>query len=184
MIWITFGWSSGWGQVKSGQTRSNFEVSLLFKRNWRLSDLIFDGEFNGGIFIFLDGLELSKIAIKIFVICSFRGLFGNFETKNWRIASKFGMGIANTELHNICVSARPPREGNNVSWDHKKKYVSVTQFSPMAERCSFLRSCKFVAGMTCKCLILGTGYGRWPLCVVLWIVAFSVFGNSKKIVFY
>ena len=65
MIWISFGWSSGWGQVKSDQTRSNFEVGL-FKQNWCLSDSVFDGEFNGGIFIFVDGLELPKIAIQNF----------------------------------------------------------------------------------------------------------------------
>ena len=41
------------------------------------------------------------MAIKKFVVRSFRGLSGNFETKNWRIASKFGMGIANTGIHYI-----------------------------------------------------------------------------------
>ena len=66
--------------MKSGQTRSNFEVGL-FKQNWCLSDSVFDGEFNGGIFIFVNGVELPKIAI-FFVICSFRGLLDNFETKN------------------------------------------------------------------------------------------------------
>ena len=50
---------------------------------------------------FVNGLEFPKIAMKNCAICSFRGLFGNFETKNWRIASKFGMGIAITSLHNI-----------------------------------------------------------------------------------
>ena len=64
MIWITFGWSSGWGQVKSGQTRLNFEVGL-FKENWCLSDSVFDGEFNGGIVIFVNGLELQKLQLKL-----------------------------------------------------------------------------------------------------------------------
>ena len=49
-------------RLRSGQTRSNFEVGL-FKQNWCLSDLVFDGEFNGGIFMFVDGLERPKIAI-------------------------------------------------------------------------------------------------------------------------
>ena len=101
MIWITFGWISGWGQLKSGQTRSNFEVGL-FKQNWYLSDSVFDGEFNDGIFIFVDGLEFPKIAIQNFDMCGFRVFFlGNLVTKNWRIVSKFGMSIANTSLHNI-----------------------------------------------------------------------------------
>ena len=64
----------------SGKTRSNFEAGF-FKQNCCLSDSVFDGEFNGGIFIFEDGLELAKISIKHFIICSFRVLFGNFVTK-------------------------------------------------------------------------------------------------------
>ena len=42
---------------------SNFVLSL-FKYNWCLSDSVFDEELNGGI-IFVDGLELPKIAITI-----------------------------------------------------------------------------------------------------------------------
>ena len=52
-------------------------------------------------FSFVCGLVLPKITIKNFVIWSFRCLFGNFETNNWRIASKCGMGITNTQLHII-----------------------------------------------------------------------------------
>ena len=100
MIWITFWWSSGCGQVKSGQTRSNSEV-CLFKQNWCLLDSVFDGKFNGGMFVFVDDLELPKNSINNFVMHNFRGSIGNFVTKNWRIDSKFGMGTANTELYNI-----------------------------------------------------------------------------------
>ena len=50
--------------MKSGQTRSHFEVDL-FKQNWSLSASGFDSEFNNGIFIFVHCLELPKIAIKI-----------------------------------------------------------------------------------------------------------------------
>ena len=99
MIWITFGWSSGWGQVKSGQTRSKF--SLFFQTKLVSIWLNFDGEFNGGIFVFVDGLELPKFSIKNFVIHSFRGSFGNAVTKNWQIDSKFGMDIGNTDLYSI-----------------------------------------------------------------------------------
>ena len=49
---------------------SNFEVDL-FKQNWYLSDSVFDGEFNGGIFIFVDGQERPKIAIKILMYTFF-----------------------------------------------------------------------------------------------------------------
>ena len=94
MIWITFGWISGWGQVKSGQSRSNFEVGLL-KQNWYLCHLVFDGEFNDGIFIFVDCLELPKIAIQNFDKHCFRDFCGNLGTTNWRFASIFSMGIAN-----------------------------------------------------------------------------------------
>ena len=52
--------------VKSGQIRSGFKVGL-FKRNWCLSDSVFDGKFNGGIAIFVDGLELPTIAINIYL---------------------------------------------------------------------------------------------------------------------
>ena len=100
MIWITFRWISGWCQVKSGQTRSNFEVGL-FKQNWCLSDSVFNDEFNASTFIFVDGLELPKIAVQNFDMYGFRGFGGNLGTKNWRIASKFGMGIENTSLQNI-----------------------------------------------------------------------------------
>ena len=47
-------------QVKLGQISRLF----FFKQNWCLSDSVFDGEFNGGIFIFVDGLELLQNAIK------------------------------------------------------------------------------------------------------------------------
>ena len=50
-------------RLRSGQIRSNFEVGL-FKQHWCLSVSVFDGEFNGGIFIFVDGLELPKIVIR------------------------------------------------------------------------------------------------------------------------
>ena len=86
MIWITCGWSSGWGQVKWGQTRSNFEAGLI-KQNWCLSDSVFDGKFNGGIFIFVDGSELPKIAHKKhlwYVVFAF--LFWKFcDQKNDRL---------------------------------------------------------------------------------------------------
>ena len=85
--------------MKSGQTRSHFEVDL-FKQNWSLSASGFDSEFNNGIFIFVDCLELPKIAIKILSYVVFVFL-GNLVTKNLRIASKFDMEIANTGLHNM-----------------------------------------------------------------------------------
>ena len=37
-----------------GQTRAKFDAGLL-KPNWCLSDSVFDGKFNGEIFIFIDG---------------------------------------------------------------------------------------------------------------------------------
>ena len=43
-------------RLRSSHTRSIFEVGL-FKQNWCLIDSVFKGEFNGGIFIFVDGLE-------------------------------------------------------------------------------------------------------------------------------
>ena len=80
MIWITFRLISGWGQVKSGQIRSNFKVGL-FKQNWCLSDSVFDGELNGGIFIFVGGLELPKIAIQNFDVHVFRVFFAIWGLK-------------------------------------------------------------------------------------------------------
>ena len=80
MIWITFGWVSGWGQVQSGQSRSNFKVGH-FKQNWCLSDSVFDGEFNGGIVIFVDGLELPKMQFKILMYMFFAVLGAIWELK-------------------------------------------------------------------------------------------------------
>ena len=67
-------WSS---QVKLGQ------ISRLVFSNKIGVYLIqfFNGEFTGGIFIFVDGLELQKIAIKNFVICSFRVFFCGLTQK-------------------------------------------------------------------------------------------------------
>ena len=53
-------------QVKLGQ------ILKFFKHNWCLSDSVFDGEFNGGIFIFVDDLELPKIAIQNCYVHVFR----------------------------------------------------------------------------------------------------------------
>ena len=36
-----------------------------------------------------------------FDMYDFRDILGHLVTKKWRIASKFGMGIANTSLQNI-----------------------------------------------------------------------------------
>ena len=65
----------------SGQTRSNFDVGL-FKQNWYLSDSVLNGEFNGGISIFVDGLELPKIEIQNYDVHVFRGFLGDLGTKN------------------------------------------------------------------------------------------------------
>ena len=60
----------------SGQTRSNFEVGR-FTQNWCLSDSVFDDEFNGGIFILVDGLELQKLPSTI-LSCVFLRCFWQF----------------------------------------------------------------------------------------------------------
>ena len=68
-------------RLRSGQIRSNFEVGLS-KQNWYISDSVVNGEFNGGIFIFVDGLELPKIIIQNFDRYGFRGFLGNLGTQN------------------------------------------------------------------------------------------------------
>ena len=73
---------------------SNFEVGL-FKQKWCLSDLVFDGEFRGGIFIFVDGLKLPKIAIQIlsYVVLAFFWQFVDHQLTNclkiWQGYSKY-----------------------------------------------------------------------------------------------
>ena len=70
-------------EVRSGQVKLGQILKLVFsnKIGWCLSDSVLDGKLNGGIFIFVDGLELPKIAIYFFFNMWFCDVFGNFETK-------------------------------------------------------------------------------------------------------
>ena len=70
IIFVTFGWSSGWGQVMSGQTRSNCEVGLKKVGIYLIQFMMANS--TAVFIIFVDGLDLPQIAIQNCVICSFR----------------------------------------------------------------------------------------------------------------
>ena len=65
-------------EVRSSQVKLGQILKLIFSK----SDSVFNGEFNGGIFIFVDDLELPKIANQNFDMYGFRGFLGNLGSKN------------------------------------------------------------------------------------------------------
>ena len=88
-------------EVRSSQVKLGQISKLVFSNKIGVYPIQFLTANSTVVFVFVHDLELPKIAIKNFVVYIFLVFWGNFVTKNWRIASKFGMGMANTGLHVI-----------------------------------------------------------------------------------
>ena len=70
-------------EIRSSPVKQGQILKLVFSKKIGVYlILFFYGEFNGCIFIFVDGLKLPKIGIQNFDMYSFRGFLGNLGTKN------------------------------------------------------------------------------------------------------